>query len=78
MTPEIAEFILNMRTAAGLSRKTLASQLCLSVSTLDAYERGEKEPVDPDKFLHDLREVVKQEIRKQREYKNTTHYLLVG
>lgn len=63
---EYAEFILNMRAATGLTSEELANRLKVSVVSLKGFERGETLPSDPDKFLCQLREVVKENIRAKR------------
>jgi ribosome-binding protein aMBF1 (putative translation factor) len=76
MPKEFAEFVVNMRTAAGMTVTDLAHHLCLSVTTLELYESSEKMPLDPAKFEFYLREIVKQEIRKQRGYCEDLRYMV--
>lgn len=64
--PEFAEFIMNMRLAAGLSRQQLAHIMHLSVADLDVYERGTALPSNIAIFEERLRNVVKHELRKHR------------
>lgn len=71
MNEEFAEFVVNMRAAAGWSLKDLAHHMCLSVSTVEAYQRGEKLPPNPAKFEQYLRNEVKLAIQKQREIRYT-------
>jgi DNA-binding transcriptional regulator YiaG len=78
MREEFAEFILNMRTAAELTREDLAHHLCLSITTVEAYERGEKQPDNPEKFELYLRDIVKQKIRSKRQGNECVRYDLVG
>lgn len=63
---EYAEFILNMRMAAGLTSKELANRLKVPVAVLKGIERGESLPPEPDQFLRRLREVVKEKIKENR------------
>ncbi|MNI66037.1 helix-turn-helix protein [compost metagenome] len=66
MNEEFAEFIMNMREAAGWSRDDFAHHLCLSISTVEAYERGEKMPEEPTVFEKHLRAEVKRTIQHKR------------
>lgn len=71
MNEEFAEFVMNMRQAAGWSRTDFAHHLCLSAATAEAYERGEKMPVDHEKFENYLRSEVKKAIEKKRNVRYT-------
>lgn len=71
MNEEFAEFIMNMREAAGWSRDDFAHHLCLSVSTVEAYERGEKMPAEQMKFEKHLRVEVKRSIQQKRNTRYT-------
>jgi ribosome-binding protein aMBF1 (putative translation factor) len=71
MNEEFSEFVVNMSAAAGWSLRDLAHHMCLSVSTVEAYQRGEKLPPNPAKFEQHLRSEVKQAIQKQREIRYT-------
>lgn len=74
---EFAEFILNMRSAADLTREDVAHHLCLSLTTLDSFERAERMPKDPAVFEKHLREFVKQAIQSKREIENIRYQLVV-
>jgi ribosome-binding protein aMBF1 (putative translation factor) len=68
---EFAEFVMNMKQAAGWNTGDLAHHMCLSVTSAEAYQRGEKLPPDPAKFEQHLRSEVKLAIQRLREIRYT-------
>jgi len=67
---EIAEYIKNMRKAAGLTQKQLAAMLNIPVSALSKYEQAVKRPPQLEGFLKQLRTVVCNIIKSRREAKS--------
>ena len=65
---EFAEYLKNMRTAAGLNQRQIARMMGVPLGTLQNYEAGVYKPrrdrLGP--FIQKLRQVVRQEIQKKR------------
>lgn len=74
MENEFSEFVRNMRKASGMSTKKLALRMGCSQATISNYENGVKVPKETALFEIQLREVVKEEIRRRRELEYAEAY----
>lgn len=71
---DFAEFILNMRTAAGLTRKGLAELIGVQESDITLFE---KERIRPTECLYQqIRQVVRNEIARRRESKRNAWIII--
>lgn len=66
--PEFAEFLMNMRLAAGLTHEELGEKVGLAAATLKRYEDPRKKSMPPDLFLFEMkiREICLPIIRAKR------------
>ena len=71
---EFAEFILNMRTAAGLSRRGLADLIGVQESEILSYEKERKRPTES--LIKLIQKTVQKEIQLKRVCKRKTWIIL--
>ncbi|MBH0328247.1 hypothetical protein ABH14_00250 [Brevibacillus brevis] len=66
---EIGEFVLNMRTVAGLTLSQLAGLIKTPEASLRKYEKGQSRPHESriPGLIERIRNVVKEEIRRNRD-----------